>query len=229
MHPIIGPKTVASQLSKKELNEKEIPDNKNPNAYIIVRQDSLLNQQLNPIETYSIQDSPNKTIPIIYNRPSLSKIEIFIDLCTLTLFIYTFYEFVSEYDKLPQTVDVDFGFDSSFEQIDKEYLALILLGDTVFLVLLSILQCFTHKFKYLVEIKQTNSEMIFRYTRYFISSYKLSTMALFMYATISIFKIIDQQWEPYTLYLSSLFSILFIIFGMIYYRKMNYIANNPFL
>lgn len=71
--------------------------------------------------------------------------------------------------------------------------------------------------------------MIFRYTRYFISSYKLSTMALFMYATISIFKIIDKEWDPYTLYLSSLFSILFIIFGMIYYRKMNYIANNPFL
>ena len=34
MNPNIGPKTVASQLSKKELNEIENPDNKNQ-TYIL--------------------------------------------------------------------------------------------------------------------------------------------------------------------------------------------------
>lgn len=53
-------------------------------------------------------------------------------------------------------------------------------------------------------------------------------MALFMYATISIFNIIDKDWEPYTLYLSSIFSIPFLLFGYIYYRMMKKVDENPF-
>lgn len=53
-------------------------------------------------------------------------------------------------------------------------------------------------------------------------------MALFMYATISIFNIIDKDWEPYTLYLSSIFSFPFLLFAYIYYRMMKKVDENPF-
>ncbi|CAD8076525.1 unnamed protein product [Paramecium primaurelia] len=214
MYSTVGMNTVASQLSKKEPNDKEIPDNKNINA------------QENPIEMNSIKDSSNKQITQINTHPSLFKIEIFIELCTITLFIYTYYEFFTQYELLPSTIDIDFGSRSSFEQVNKQYLIIILIGATFLLILISSLQMFTHKFKYRVAITPQNSEFIFRYTRLFLSSEKLITMGLFMYDTISIFKIIQKQWQPLSLYLSAIFILPYITFWMIYNKKMNQIADN---
>jgi len=47
--------------------------------------------------------------------------------------------FLEKYNKLPDRVDVNFDIDSSYDTINKAYFALLLLGDTVFYLLMSVL------------------------------------------------------------------------------------------
>lgn len=60
-------------------------------------------------------------------------------MATLAIFIYTWFHFIDEYEKQPSRVSVNFDIDSSFDTINKEYFALLLLGDTIFYLLMSIL------------------------------------------------------------------------------------------
>ncbi|CAD8112507.1 unnamed protein product [Paramecium sonneborni] len=195
------------KIRKKELQTTKI---------LMIKRQLDINQ--NPQQMQVSPDQPITTIP---TRPSLLKIEIFIELCTLILFIYTCYEFFFEYQKLPSTIDIDFGSRSSFKQVNKQYLIIILVGAILLQILISSLQLFTHKFKYRVAINSKNCHLVFRYKRQFLSFEKLITMGLFMYDTISIFKIIQKQWQPLALYLSALFILPYIICWIIYNKMIN--------
>lgn len=73
--------------------------------------------------------------------------EVLAELITIGVFIYTWMHFLEKYNQLPERVDVNFDIDSSYDTINKAYFALLLLGDTVFYLLMSVLQLLTHKFK----------------------------------------------------------------------------------